>query len=161
MEPKLIIGALSVLAACTLLLAYCLLTMSRRAGNETGTADLATVLKYLKEIVMPKLDELAAAITSLLAAQQTLTDGVTNLANVVATENTAIDAALAALGGSSTDPQVQALIDAVAGAQTKITDATTALSTTTTTVTAETDKVNAALQPPGGGGDGGDAGNGG
>lgn len=96
---------------------------------------------------MTKLDDLTVAINGLLSTQQTVNDGITNLVTLVQTENANIDAALAALGGSSDDPAVQALIDAVTAAQGNLSTAANGLSDTATSISAENDKVVAALNP--------------
>lgn len=129
-------------------------------------------LHRMEKRIMSKLDELAVAIQSQSADVATLvtsvgaqTDAVTSLTNVIAQENQAIDAAIAALGGSSTDPAVQALIDAVNTSKANIEAATANVNTAVTTTAdasiaaqAAADRLRAAIPaPPEGGGPGADA----
>jgi hypothetical protein len=78
--------------------------------------------------VMSKLTQLAAAIAALGVTNQAIVDGITNLGNVMTTEDAAIQAAIARLGQND-DPAVQALIDAVTNQQANLTSAATQLTT--------------------------------
>jgi len=145
MYPNLIIGTLCVMAACGLLLAYCLLTMSKRAGAENADGPLANLIKAMEQRIMNALANLQTA------AAQLRTD-VTTVGETVTRVGTDIGAAIQKLIDANTgnDPAIQAVADLLTASSNDLQQAGSSLTTAAT-------NLEGVLTPPGGG-DGGTGG---